>query len=125
MRKAVVSTKELKLSGPYSAGIYAGNFLYISGQLPITSEGDLIISGVKAQTKQVMENIKTIIESAKYSMKDIVKVNIYTINIDDLPKINEVYSQYFENEPPARALVGVSALSGGASVEIEAIAYKE
>jgi len=125
MKKAVICPNGPKAAGPYSVGMQAGNFLYVSGQIPMTPEGELVIGDVQEQTRQVMENIKAIVEAAGYTMADIVKANVYATSIGDFPKINEIYAQYFGKEPPARAFVEVSALALGVPVEIEAIAYKE
>ncbi|MBN1333210.1 MAG: reactive intermediate/imine deaminase [Synergistales bacterium] len=125
MKKAVVCPNGPKAAGPYSVGMQAGNFLYVSGQIPMTPEGELVIGDVQEQTRQVMENIKAIVEAAGYTMADIVKANVYATSIADFPKINEIYARYFDKEPPARAFVEVSALALGVPVEIEAIAYKE
>lgn len=125
MKKTVVCPNGPKAAGPYSVGMQAGNFLYVSGQIPMTPEGELVIGDVQEQTRQVMENIKAIVEAAGYTMADIVKANVYATSIADFPKINEIYARYFDKEPPARAFVEVSALALGVPVEIEAIAYKE
>ena len=125
MKKAVFSRKAPKAAGPYSIGIQAGNLLFVSGQIPMDSSGKLVEGDVKAKTRQVMENIKAIIEDSGFAMKDIVKASVYATSIQDFPKINEVYAEYFDEEPPARVFVEVSALALGVPVEIDAIAYKD
>jgi len=125
MKKVVFSDKAPVAAGPYSIGMRAGNFLFVSGQIPIDVNGKLVEGDVKVKTRQVMENIKVILEEAGFSMKDLVKASVFATSIQDFPRINEVYGEYFDEEPPARVFVEVSALALGVPVEIEAIAYKD
>ncbi len=124
MKKAVVQTdKAPKAIGPYSQAIWAGNFLFLSGQIPLEPEtGELVKGDVRQQTRQVLENIKGVLESQNLGMEDVVKVTIFLKNIKDFSQVNEVYSSYFRSSPPARSTVGVAALPRDANIEIEAIA---
>ncbi len=122
MRKAITGPG-ISAVGPYSPAIRAGDFLFISGQVPIDSRGELVRGDVRDQTRQAMENLKRVLEAAGASLKDLVKVTIYLVDMNEFAAVNEVYGNYFDLEPPARACVAVRELPKGARVEIEAIAY--
>ena len=111
--------------GPYSQAIEANGILYTSGQMPFVPETmQIATDDVQKQTRQVLENVKAIVESAGYKMTNIVKATVYITNMDDFAKVNEVYAEYFTERKPARACVEVSRLAKGAKVEIEVVAVK-
>ena len=111
--------------GPYSQGVKAGDLVFTSGQLPIDpNSGDLLTGDIKAQAKQSLENVKAVLEAAGASLEDVVKVNVYVVDIEKFSLINEVYGTYFSDHKPARSLVEVSKLPLGGEIEIEAIAMK-
>ncbi len=124
MKKAVVQTdKAPKAIGPYSQAIWAGNFLFLSGQVPLNPEtGELVKGDIRQQTRQVLENIRGVLESQNLGMEDVVKVTIFLKNIGDFSRVNEVYGTYFPSFPPARSTVGVAGLPRDVDIEIEAIA---
>ncbi len=122
MKKIIQTENAPKAIGPYSQAIKAGGLVFISGQLPINPKNGEMPIDVKDQTKQSMENIKAILESTGLSMKSIVKTTVLLKNIGDFGSMNEVYAQYFEAEPPARAAYEVANLPKDALVEIECIA---
>ncbi len=124
MKKTVVQTdKAPKAIGPYSQAIWAGNFLFLSGQIPFDPKtGELVKGDIRQQTRQVLENIKGVLGSQKLGMEDVVKVTIFLKKIEDFSQVNEVYGTYFPSSPPARSTVGVAALPRDAEIEIEAIA---
>lgn len=124
MKKDVISTTKAPAAiGPYSQAIKTGNFLFASGQIPINPSSNKIIEGsIEEQTKQVMENIKGILESVGASMEDIVKTTLFITDIEEFSRINEIYSNYFKTFPPARSCVEVSALPKNAKIEIEFVA---
>jgi 2-iminobutanoate/2-iminopropanoate deaminase len=125
MKKTVQTPKAPKQLGPYSQGIQAGKFLFISGQVAIDpKEGKIVASDIKAQTVQTMENIRTILEAAGYSLGDVVQCNIYLSSMLLFTEFNREYARYFEKDFPTRATVGIE-LMPGALVEISAVAYKE
>lgn len=95
----------------------------MSGQIPIDSEGRLASGGIEEQARQAMENLKRVLDAAGASLKDLVKVTIYLVDMGDFAAVNKVYGSYFDLDPPARACVAVKELPKGARVEIEAIAY--
>ena len=110
--------------GPYSQAIIAGDFLYISGQLPIDSKtGNFAGNDITSQTKQSLLNIMAICQSAGVSLNHIVKVNIFLKDLNHFNAMNTVYAQVFGQHKPARAAVEVARIPKDALIEIEAIAY--
>ncbi len=103
---------------PYSPAVKIGKFVFVSGQV-----GDDPKSDVKTQTRQALEKIKALVEEAGASLRNVVKCTVYLANLDDYGSMNEVYSKYFVEKPPARACVEVSRLVKDLKVEIEAIAH--
>jgi 2-iminobutanoate/2-iminopropanoate deaminase len=125
MKQVIQTENAPKPVCPYSQAIKAGNFLFISGQLAVDpKEGKMIDGDVKAQTAQVMRNIKAILNAAGYDINDVVQVTVYLSSISLFSEFNSEYSKYFGKAPPARVTAGVE-LMRGALVEISAIAYKE
>lgn len=112
--------------GPYSQAIKAGGTIYISGQLGLNpSTGNFDADDIKVQTKQSLENIKSILEAAGYSMSDVVKTTVLLKDIAEFGDMNTIYAEYFNEPYPARAAFQVAALPKGGRVEIEAVAVKE
>jgi len=124
MKKKVIQTEKApRAIGPYSQAVRAGNFLFLSGQIPLDPKtGELVKGDIGRQTQQVLENIKAVLGSQKLGMGDVVKVIIFLKNIGDFSRVNEVYGTYFPSSPPARSTVGAAALPKDADIEIEAIA---
>ena len=109
--------------GPYSQAIRAeGKLLYISGQIPLKADGSLVQGDIKAQTEQVMANIRAVLEAAGLSSKNVIKTTIFLTSMDHFAAVNEIYGKTFETEPPARSTVAVAGLPKGVDVEIETIA---
>lgn len=109
--------------GPYSQGVKAGNTIYTSGQLPIDPiTGQLVTGDIQKATRQSLDNVKAILESAGATLENVTKVSVFVTDMNDFGKINEVYAEYFSNHKPARSLVQVAALPMGGEIEIEAIA---
>lgn len=122
MKKAI-GVPDLPTVGPYSPAIRAGDFLFISGQIPMDAAGKLVPGGIEEQARRAMENLKRVLDAAGASLKDLVKVTIYLVDMGDFAVVNKVYGSYFDLDPPARACVAVKELPKGARVEIEAVAY--
>ena len=124
--KKVISTAEAPQAiGPYSQAIEAGGFVFVSGQIPlIPATGELVEGSVEVQTARVLENLKAILEAAGSSLESVVKTTVYITNMDDFAKVNGIYGQYFQDNPPARVCVEVSKLPKGALVEIDVIAAR-
>jgi len=121
MKEVVLSQDAPKPVGPYSQAIKSWGFLFISGQLGFDNNGNLPAS-TKEQTYNALINIEKILKSCSLSFEHIVKTTIFFTNKDDFSTINEVYSQFFSKDYPARSAIVVLALPKNASVEIEAIA---
>jgi 2-iminobutanoate/2-iminopropanoate deaminase len=108
---------------PLSQAIQAGDWVFASGQLGMDPRtGRLIVGGIRAETRQVCENLKAVLEAAGSSLAKVVKVTIYLADLDELMAMNEVFSAYFPSDPPARTTFQAAGLVAGARVEIEAIA---
>ena len=124
MKKKVIQTEGApKAIGPYSQAIQAGNFLFLSGQIPLDPKtGELVKGDIRKQTQQVLENIKGILGSQGLGMEDVVKVTIFLKDIGNFNQVNEVYATYFLSSPPARSTVEVVKLPRDADIEIETIA---
>ena len=112
--------------GPYSPAVRAGDFIYISGQVPIDPATGKIVSGdIGTETRQVLTNIKTNLAGCGATMADVVKTSVYLTEAQDFAGMNAVYAEFFGEAKPARTTVTVAALPlQGAKVEIDAIAYK-
>ena len=122
-KKVIQTEKAPKAIGPYSQAILAGNFLFLSGQIPLDPKtGELVKGDIRKQTRQVLENLKGVLESENLEMKDLVKVTIFLKDIGNFNQVNEVYATYFPSSPPARSTVEVARLPRDAEIEIEAIA---
>ena len=123
MSKEVIFTdKAPKAIGPYSQAIKFGNILFISGQVPVNPATVELTGDIKVQTRQVLENIKSILAAAGASASDVVKTTVFLQNLDDFAAMNEIYGAYFPKEAPARSTVEVARIPRGALIEIEAIA---
>ena len=114
-----------KRVGPFSHAVKAGDFLFVTGQMP-TMPNDptkLVDGDIVSQTHQVMKNLKTVLTAANSSLENVVFVRIYLVNFQDFDKMNAVYESYFDsNKLPARTCIGVTGLAVGASVEIDLVA---
>ncbi|MEB3750609.1 MULTISPECIES: RidA family protein [Geobacillus] len=120
--KKVETTKAPQAIGPYSQGIIVNNVFYSSGQIPLTPEGEMVKGDIQAQTHQVFQNLKAVLEAAGASLDTVVKTTVFLKSMDDFAAMNEVYSQYFPNHKPARSCVEVARLPKDALVEIEVVA---
>ena len=111
--------------GPYSQAILAGNMLFISGQIAIQkSSGNLVTGNIEDETTQVMINVSEVLKAAGFDFKDVVKCSIFLRDMGNFPKVNEIYGQYFTENPPARETVEVSRLPKDVNVEISCIAVR-
>lgn len=109
--------------GPYSQATIANGFVFTAGQIALTAAGDDHTDrSVKAQTKQCLTNVEHVLEAAGAGMDDVVKTTVFLADIDDYSAVNEVYAEYFGENPPARSAVAVADLPKGADVEIETVA---
>jgi 2-iminobutanoate/2-iminopropanoate deaminase len=122
--KAIKTEKAPAAIGPYSQAIEANGFVYASGQLPINPQTGQFPEGIKAQTRQSLENARAILAEAGLTMANVVKTTVLLANIEDFAAMNEVYAEFFSEPFPARSAFAVKAVPKGALVEIECIAAK-
>ena len=124
-KKIVYSTNAPKAIGPYSQAVWAGNLLFMSGQIALhPSTGELVQENIQVETTQVMNNIAAILTEAGLSFSAIVKTSIFLKNMDDFAAVNEVYARFFSADFPARETVQVAKLPKDVNVEISVIAMK-
>ena len=122
-KEVLKSIKAPKAVGPYSIGIRSGGFLFLSGQLGLDPEsGEFVEGGVEAQTRQALLNIKSVLQDAGSDLSNVVKTSVFLNDIADFPKMNAMYAEFFENDPPARSTMQVGVLPKLGLVEIEVIA---
>lgn len=121
-RRVVFSSKAPAPIGPYSQGIKAGGTLYVSGQIALRTDGTLDTSSIDNECRQVLENIKAVLEAGGKNLKDVSKSTIYLTDLKAFGKVNEVYQAFFPTDPPARETVEVRHLPKGAHLEISVIA---
>ena len=125
MKKSILSSKAPAPIGPFSQAIVTqGTLLFVSGSIGMTMKGVLAEGGIKAQTKQALENINAVLTEAGYTFADVVKVNVFLTDMLDFVAMSEVYSEYFSKPEPARTTVQVLGLPKNAIVEIELTAVK-
>ena len=121
--RAVSTDKAPAAVGPYSQAVVAGQFVFVSGQIPLDPEtGQVVGDDTAGQTEQALKNLKAVLQAAGSSLQRVVKVTLYIKDMASFPAVNEVYSRYFKGEVlPARACVEVSSLPKGVLVEVEAV----
>ncbi len=125
MKQVIQTNNAPQAIGPYSQAIMAGDTLYVSGQIPVIPATGVIVSEkVEDQARQVMENVKAVVEAAGLTLDHVVKTSVFIKNMDDFAKINAVYSEYFKENCPARACVEVARLPKDVLLEMDAIAVK-
>ena len=127
MNKEVINIKEApEAIGIYSQGIRYGNFIFTSGQIPLDPKtGNLITGDIKAEIRQVLENLDAILKSGGSALKCVIKLTVFVTDLNYFPMVNEVFKEYFPNNPPARSVIQVTALPLGVRFEIEAVGIME
>ncbi|MBT32114.1 MAG: reactive intermediate/imine deaminase [Thalassobius sp.] len=125
-REIVKSEKAPLPIGPYNQGIVVGNTLHTAGQIAINAEtGEMVTDSIEAEATQVLDNLKSVIEEAGYTMDEVVQTTIYMTDLADFSKVNEIYGSYFkEGQAPARVTVQVAAIPKNAHLEISMVAMK-
>jgi 2-iminobutanoate/2-iminopropanoate deaminase len=119
----IVSEGAPKAIGPYSIGVQVGDFIFTSGQLGLDPDtGELVTGGVESETEQAIMNLKTILTAAGSSLENVIKTTVFLRDINDFPRMNNIYAKFFTGNYPARSTVQVAALPKGAAVEIDATA---
>ncbi len=126
MKKIIYTDKAPAPIGPYNQAVLVGNTLYTSGQIALNpSTMELVLDTIEIETKQVMENMKAVLEAAEMTFENVVKTTIFIMDMNDFAKINSVYGSYFdEKTAPARETVQVAGLPKGVNVEISMLAIK-
>ncbi|WP_038056062.1 RidA family protein [Thermus amyloliquefaciens] len=123
--EAIRTDKAPQAIGPYSQAVRAGGLVFVSGQIPLRPDGTLAEGDIRAQTEQVMENLKAILEAAGSSLARVVQTTCFLADLEDFPLFNEVYAGYFSPPYPARATVAVKALPKGVRVEVACVALAD
>ncbi|MBI5239564.1 MAG: reactive intermediate/imine deaminase [Elusimicrobia bacterium] len=123
MKTAIFSERAPRAIGPYSQAVKAGDWVFVSGQLPLDVAGAAMPASVAEQTEQCLHNAAAILGKVGLELKDVVKTTVFMTDLDQFAAMNEVYAKHFAAPFPARATVQVAALPKGASVEIEAVAF--
>lgn len=117
----IVTNEAPQAIGPYSQAVRCGNLLFVSGQIPLQPDGEMVAGGIEEQTHQVFRNIQAILGAAGASLGRVVKTTVFIVDMNEFAQVNEIYASYFEDHKPARATVEVSKLPKNAQVEIECI----
>ncbi len=125
MTKTIIQpAKAAPAVGPYNHAVRVGDLLFCAGQIPLDpATGQLVPGDIKAQTQRVLENVKCILDDQGLTFANVVKSTVFLTNLADFAGMNEIYSQYFTSDFPARSTIQVAALPRAASVEIEVIAH--
>ncbi|MDX2301710.1 MAG: RidA family protein [Microscillaceae bacterium] len=123
-KKVIQSERAPSPIGPYSQAILVDRFLYVSGQIALNENGDLVTANIEAETHQVMHNLEAILMEAGMDFSNVVKCSIFVKDLNNFAAINEVYGSYFYETAPARETVEVSRLPKDVNVEISCIAFK-
>lgn len=122
-KEEIFSQKAPEPIGPYSQAVRFGNLLFISGQIAINQKtGELESGSIEKETRQIMENLKSVLQSAGLEFSDVIKSSIFLSDMEDFKKVNAIYGSYFSEIPPARETVAVKTLPKNANVEISVIA---
>ena len=126
MKKIITTENAPAPIGPYNQAVLSGNTLYTSGQIALNPKTmELVLDTIEIETKQVMENMKAVLEAAEMNFSNIVKSTIFIMDMADFARINSIYALYFdEKTAPARETVQVAGLHKGVNVEISMIAVK-
>ena len=123
MSKEIISTSNAPQAiGTYSQAVKAGNVVYLSGQIPLIPETMEMVEGnIEQQIRRVFDNLQAVATAAGGSLSDIVKLNVFLVDLGNFPVVNEVMAEYFSEPYPARAAIGVAALPKDAGVEMDAV----
>jgi len=125
MKEVIYTEAAPRPIGPYSQAVRVGDMLFVSGQIPIDPKtGEVVKGGIKEQTRQVLENIKAVLEAAGYTLNDVTMAFVFLADMNMFPEYNEVYAQYFKEKPPARVTVQAARLPRDVLIEIAVIAVR-
>ena len=124
MRETVNTDRAPAAIGPYSQAVGIGGLVFTSGQIPLLPDGSLIEGEVEAQTRQVLANLRAVLEAAGSSMEQVLKCTVFLADMNDFAAVNAVYAEAFPSDPPARSAVEVARLPRDVRIEIEAVALR-
>jgi len=126
MKRQIVATEAApKAVGPYSQAVWAGDFLFCAGQIPLEpATGNIVAGGITEQASRVLENIRGLLQSQNLDFGNVVKSTVFLSDMNNFAAMNEVYARFFTKEPPARSTVQVARLPKDALVEIEVVAAR-
>src|SRR5438045_5029241 len=123
MKKIICTSDAPAAIGPYSQAVRCSGFIFCSGQIPLDPQsGQIVSDDIAAQTRRVLDSVSGLLKAEGLSLDDVLKTTIFLTDLGNFQIVNEIYGSYFNNQPPARSTVQVSALPKGAKVEIEVIA---
>ena len=126
MRETITTSNAPAAIGPYSQGVKANGFLFLSGQVALDpASGQLVAGDIRAQTERVLKNLEAVLAAAGSSLAAVVKTTVYLADLDDFTAMNETYARFFPQQPPARATVQVARLPRDAKIEIDVVALVE
>ena len=122
--KTIIKTDKAPAAiGPYSVGVQSGSLIYTAGQIGLNPKtGEIVTGGIEAQTRQVLVNLQNILKAAGSSLDNVLKTTVFLKDMNDFAKMNAIYAEFFQQDPPARSAVQVAALPKNADIEIEAVA---
>jgi len=123
-KKVITSEKAPRALGPYSIAIRVENMVFTAGQVGLDpAKGELVSGGIEAETRQVLTNLRHVLEAAGSSLESVVKTTVFLKDMAEFAQMNAIYAEFFTQDPPARSTVAVAGLPKGACVEIEAVAF--
>jgi len=125
MKNVIYTNRAPKPLAPYSQAIKVGNLLFVAGQIGLDPETGKLEEGIEKQTRRALDNVKAILEEAGYSLKDVVNVNVFLSKAEDFSKMNEIYKDYFPEDPPARTTIVAHFPREDIRIEVSVIAYKD
>ena len=124
-KKVIATDKAPAAIGPYSQGIQVNHSLYLAGQIALDPKtGQMVDGGIEVQTHRVMQNLKAVLNEAGYTLEDVVQAQVFLANLDHYKPMNAVYAKYFDDAPPARAVIEAARIPRDALVEIMIVAEK-
>lgn len=125
-KKVITSEKAPRAIGPYSIAVRVENLVFTAGQIGLDpAKGELVSGGIEAETRQVLTNLRYVLEASDSSLESVIKTTVFLKEMSDFAKMNAIYAEFFTQNPPARSTVAVAGLPKGACVEIEAVALCE
>lgn len=124
MKKKLTSSKAPKPIGPYSVAVSYGNLIFTCGQIPLDTQGNIIGTDIKTQTRQTIENLKNILEENNSSIDKVIKTTVYMKDMAEFAEMNEIYNEYFSVSAPARSTLEAARLPKDVKIEMDVIAYQ-